>query len=276
MDPHADAIGRHYAVGDLLTRIEAALDLAGKDRDKLVARDLAPVDAYHVRGRAASEELSGLVEITADTRVLDLGSGLGGSARFLAEQFGCQVMGLDVTPEYCRVANTLSDWVGLGERTRFEAGSALAMPFADDAFDLVWCEHVQMNIQDKTGLYAEVARVLKPGGRFAFHEIYSVNGQQPDFPVPWSEKGELSFLATADAARTDLEAAGFESTVWRDTTAPTVAWYEAVSARLAASGPPTVGLHLLMGESTLPKMHNLGGSLRDGKIEAWQGVFSIA
>lgn len=275
MPHHDDAVGRHYAVGDLLTRIETALELAGKDRAHLTPRDLSPVDAFHVRGRAATEELADLAEIGPDTRVLDVGSGLGGSARFLAESCGCKVTGIDLTPEYCDVANTLSGWVGLADRTAFEAGSALAMPFVDGAFDLVWCEHVQMNIEDKAGFCREIARVLAPGGRFVFHEVFGVAGGEPRYPVPWADDPGLSHLVTAAAARTALEAAGLRADIWRDTTAATVTWYEGVSARLAG-GPPPVGLHLLMGESTMPKLHNLGGSLRDGLLQAWQGVFSSA
>jgi len=273
VDSRAAAINEHYSVGDLLQRFEKAFQAVGKDRAHLQVDDLAPADEYHVRGRQATVELAELAGIESHFKVLDIGCGLGGSARFLASQYGCHVTGLDVTAEYCAVAGELSQWVGLGERTSFRQGDAVDLPFADGEFDLVWSEHVQMNIPDKSGFVAEIKRVLKPRGRFVFHDIFSIDGQQPHFPVPWSEGPDLSFLTMADTTRAGLESAGFEATVWRDTSATTIAWFEAVSAKLAKSGPPTVGLHLLMGESTMPMLRNLGRSLVEKRIQAWQGVY---
>ena len=80
--------------------------------------------------------------------------------------YNCQITGIDLTEEYCQVATELASRVGLFDRVRYQQGSALAMPFPDNSFDIAYTQHVAMNIADKAGLYREIARVLKPRGRF--------------------------------------------------------------------------------------------------------------
>ena len=137
---------------------------AGLDRTTLRPADLAPVDEFHIRGRAASLEIVEALDLTADSHVLDLGSGLGGPARTLAELTGCTVTGVDLTPEFCEVATALSEWTGLSDRTRFQVGDATATGLPDAAVDAALTVHVAMNIADKPALYAEAFRVLRPGG----------------------------------------------------------------------------------------------------------------
>ena len=156
--------------------ISAALDAAGTDRATLQPADLAPVDEFHIRGRAATLEIVEALGLTADSHVLDLGSGLGGPARTLAEVTGCTVTGVDLTPEFCEVATALSEWTGLSDRTRFQVGDATATGLADAAVDAALTVHVAMNIANKAGLYAEAFRVLRPGGRFVDYDVLQGEG----------------------------------------------------------------------------------------------------
>jgi SAM-dependent methyltransferase len=159
-------VTKHYTRGNLGSAILAALEAAGKDLDRLSVEDLAPVDEFHVRGRPATMELTKALAMAPGMRVLDIGCGIGGPSRYIAATYDCTVVGIDLTEEYCRTAAMLADRLGLGERVEYRPGNALAMPFVNAEFDVAYTQHVAMNIEDKTRLYAEVWRVLKPGARF--------------------------------------------------------------------------------------------------------------
>ena len=155
------SIAQHYAHGDLERAILDALVAMGKDPDRLTIEDLAPVDEFHVGGRAATAEFFEKLGLKSGMHVLDIGSGLGGPARFAAQAYGCQVTGIDLTPEYVEVANALARRVGLDNRVSYVCGSAVDLPFPDASFDAAYMLHVGMNIEDKAKLMGEVRRALK-------------------------------------------------------------------------------------------------------------------
>lgn len=275
MNGPTTSVQGHYGAADLLGRILAALEAGGKPADGLTCRDLAPVDQFHTRGLAATRELAGLAAPAPGTRVLDVGSGLGGPARLLAAEFGCDVTGIDLMPGFCAVATELSRRSGLAGQTRFEAGDALAMPFAAGRFEMVWTFQVQMNIADKTRFYGEIARVLRPGGRLAFQDILAGSGAPLDYPVPWASDASHSHLAEPAAVRSLLPALGLEERVWRDVSAETLAWLDA--HRLDPDRPlPPLNMQLVMGEGFRAKRRNTDQALRDGRIVIVQGVFDKA
>jgi ubiquinone/menaquinone biosynthesis C-methylase UbiE len=173
--------------GRLLAAISSALDAAGVNRKTLRAADLAAVDEFHIRGRRATVEIIEALALTADSHVLDLGSGLGGPARTLAEMSGCTVTGIDLTPEFCEVATALSEWTGLSGRTMFHIGDATATGLPDRSVDAALTMHVAMNIPDKHALYAEALRVLRPGGRFVVYDVLQGEGGDVHYPVPWAD-----------------------------------------------------------------------------------------
>jgi SAM-dependent methyltransferase len=267
-----DEVASHYTHARLLDAILAALESEGKDAAYLTPADLAPVDEFHLRGREATLELARLAQPAPGLRVLDVGCGLGGSARHLAYEHGCRVDGVDLTPAYVDVATELTRRVGLADRVAFQQASALALPFADGEFDVVWTEHVQMNIADKHAFYAELARVLKPGGRLVFHDVFQGAGGTPHFPVPWADEPTISHLVDVDGARQAIVAAGFEIAEWRDMTERSLDWLTAVAARRAAGAKPALGLHLLMGENARRKGENNVLNLREGRIVVAQAV----
>ena len=248
----------HYAVDGLAQSIYEALHRQGADPSAIGTVDLAPVDAFHIRGREATVQLAGVADLRPGEKVLDIGSGIGGTARYLAAEHGCSVTGIDLTREYCETATELSARVGLSGRTSFRQASALELPFHDETFDVVWTEHVQMNIADKRRFYAEAVRVLQPGGRLVFHDIFAGPGGATLFPVPWASTAELSFLAPVDAVRDILADLGLSLSRWIDSSDASRAWFQAAMERSAAQGgPPPLSLHLLMGSTGRDKFNNV-------------------
>jgi ubiquinone/menaquinone biosynthesis C-methylase UbiE len=235
--------------GDLVEAIGSALDAAGLDRATLRPADLAPVDEFHIRGRAASLEIIEALGLTADSHVLDLGSGLGGPARTLAELTGCTVTGVDLTAEFCEVATALSEWTGLSERTRFRVRDATTTGLPDAAVDAAMTVHVAMNISDKHALYAEAFRVLRPGGRFVVYDVLQGEGGDVHYPVPWANDPSTSFLATPEDMRDLLPEAGFEVISEVDSSDESLMWFQQMRARTQREGPPPVSFAAFLGDA---------------------------
>ncbi len=263
---------RHYAEDDLAGRVLAAVAAVEAKPDPTPA-DFAPFDQFHMRGRAATLELAELSRVKAGSRVLDLGAGLGGPARTLAAEFEVEVVGIDLTEAYCAVAAMLTERLHLSERTRFACGDATMLPFAAGAFDMVWTQHVAMNIADKPRLYAEVARVLRHRGAFALYDVLAApDGGALHFPVPWASRPEMSHLATGAMLRRLVADAGFRERVWRPLTAEAVEWFRAQRARRVAGAPPQ-GLALLLGDRFSGMADNVLRNLEEGRIEVAQAIF---
>lgn len=270
-NPINDAIQSHYnSSSDLGCAILAALQQAGKDLDHLTLEDLAPVDEFHIRGRAATLELAQAAGLDASQHVLDVGSGIGGTSRCLAQEFGCRVTGIDLTEEYCRTAAMLSEKVGLSPLIDYRQGDATSLPFADGQFDVVWTEHVAMNIPDKAQLYREMFRVLKPGGTLAIYDILAGPSGPVLFPVPWARTADTSFLVSPETLRALLEQAGFSIAQWVDSTEQARSWFVAVAARIREKGLPPLSFHVLLGEDFAAMAQNQGRNLQEGRIALGQ------
>jgi ubiquinone/menaquinone biosynthesis C-methylase UbiE len=264
------AVAEHYGRADLGDVILAALKAAGKDIEHLTPDDLEPIDEFHSRGRAATIDLARLLALRGDERFLDVGSGIGGPSRYVAKTFGCRVTGLDLTPEFCRVATMLAQRTGLADKVEYRQGDALAMPFADHSFAVAWSQNVVMNILDRERLYAEIRRVLTPGGRYAFSDVVEGPNAPPHFPVPWAREPSISFLFTAEATRRKLEAAGFRVLAFEDQTADAL---DRARARIKASGAPlALGLHVILGEDGPTMLKNMLRNYEEGRIGLLQGV----
>ena len=261
----------HYTSRSLGEAILDALKTAGKDLDQLTPDDLAPVDEFHGGQRTATIRLAELVRFTGSERVLDVGSGLGGPSRFLAWHYGCRVSGVDLTAEFIRVAEMLTERTGLVGRVDYRQGSALDLPFEEMSFDVVWSQNVAMNIADRDRLYSEMHRVLKSGGKLALQEVASGPGGPPHYPVQWARTPDISFLYSQQTTRAKLEAAGFRVLAWQDTTE--AALVSAVARAGSTAGPPPVlGTHLILGADWQAMFRNSARNLEERRMELFNAV----
>ncbi|MEO8412943.1 MAG: methyltransferase domain-containing protein [Ginsengibacter sp.] len=261
----------HYYQEGIFEHIVQLLRASGKD--KIAREDIEVVDEFHVRGAAVSLELAAEVGFDKDTLVLDVGCGLGGPCRMLAAKYGCKVTGIDVTEEFIRTAKLLSKETGLEDLTTFICGNALHLPFEKESFDVVWTQHVQMNIEDKHTFYSEIKRVLKKGGRFIYYDIFSKNHEPVHFPVPWAMDKSLSFLMTVNELDWLLTAGGFKKIETRDQTPEAVNFFTKLVETTAKEGPPTVGVFVLMGKNTPEKLSGLVRNIKEKKLELQSGMY---
>jgi ubiquinone/menaquinone biosynthesis C-methylase UbiE len=262
-----DQISQHYSSGWLLERLRAALAADGIDPDRPSVEQLAPFDHFHGRGLEATQQAANLVAPTPAEHVLDVGSGIGGPARYFARRFGCRVSGIDLTAEFCQLARELTRAVGLADRIAFEQGNALTMPFADASFDGAYSMNVSMNIADKAGLYREIRRVLKPGAWFVLAEIAQGPAGAPTYPTPWARTADTSFLATPEETRDALAATGFTIMQSRDTAAEAAAFTARARAMIArGEKPPFHAVYLIHGDLAREMAANGARDLAQGKI----------
>jgi SAM-dependent methyltransferase len=265
--PVEEDVARHYTSGNLLERIRQGLTAVGCDPDNPGLDDLKPVDEFHIGGVQATRDLLAQINLGPDARLLDLGSGLGGPARFIASTVGCHVTGIDLTEEFVTTARALSELTGLGGRTSFVTGSALDLPFADASFDAATLIHVGMNLPDKPALFDGVARVLRPGGVFAVYDVMRAGSGELAYPVPWAETPATDFSAPLEAYRVAAEAAGFTIAAERGRRTFALDFFQARQAEAAGQdGPPPLGIHLLTGATGPQKMRNMMNNIEAGAI----------
>lgn len=271
--PNDDAlVKKQYGIGELWQKIETGLKLAGKDINALTLDDLAPIDEFHTRGRAATRELAEIANLKASDLVLDVGCGLGGTARYLSEHYKCHVKGIDLTEAYILAGTELTTLVNLSGRVRLHYGSALGLPDEDEQFDIVLTQHVQMNVFDKHRFYSEIARVLKPGGRFIFHDVFRGSGEPPLYPVPWAEDESMSELATEAEGRSTIEEVRLEVDRWIGKAQESVKFFERVLNRIEAKGLPPLGIHLILGDNAEEKMRNHARNISENRLSVVVGV----
>ncbi|MBS1714510.1 MAG: class I SAM-dependent methyltransferase [Armatimonadetes bacterium] len=261
----------HYARPGLYEGVLQALKGTGKTMGTLSTEDTAAFDEYHVGGRRATAKLIALSGFAPGSTVLDVGCGLGGPARHLAETAGCRVVGLDLTSDFCRAARLVSSWTGLGPSTSFVRGDAHRLPFATSCFDGLWSEHVTMNVPDRSAMAMEAARVLRAGATLSFYEVFRSSPGPIDFPVPWATSPDQNETGRLPDFLHDLERAGFEVTDVLDETPDAAAFLERARARQTSSGPSRPSVTLVMGDETEVRLENVAAAVRSGAIGFWMG-----
>lgn len=272
MDNLNQIIEGHYLKEGLLEDIVERLKDQGISLDSVKRSDIAAVDEFHVRGAAVSKELAGSIDLNG-LKILDVGCGLGGSCRMLAEEFSCNTTGIDLSHEYIRAARELSRLVKLADKTEFVVGDGSKLPFRDNSFDVVWTQHVQMNIPEKKEFYFGIKRVLKPEGHLLYYDIFKNNDVPLEYPMPWATSADQSFLFKTSEMDEILNELGFRKVTVTDQTQAGVDFFEALVAKLKEFGPPKMGLNVLMGESTKPKLFNLLGQMKNGTLKLESGVY---
>ncbi len=275
MEETLGTVTSHYARhGELTARILAALAAAGKDTNALELEDLTPLDQFHLRGHQATRELAEEAGLAPGQRLLDIGSGIGGPARMLAQDYGVAVTAVDLTEAFCRTAAELSALVPEAPAPAFVCADATRLPFPAGRFDVVWTQHAAMNIPDKPALYRECLRVCRPGGRFLVYDVVEGPAGDPYYPAPWASTPSGSFLVEAAELRRLVLAAGFRERAFRDLTAAAVAWNRERQTRMADTGTqPALGPHLLMGPEFPQMIANVGRGLEEGRLGLATGLF---
>lgn len=259
-------VARNYTHGSLESAILAGLEEFKKLSDTAEIDQLASVDEFHIGGRAATMAVAEQLRLSPGLRVLDVGCGLGGTARFLATVHGCDVAGVDITREFVEVGERLNRRLGLDGRIKLSVANGQTIPYEDSTFDRSTMLHVGMNVADKTSLFSEIARVTKPGGYFAVYDVMLTGNRKLAYPVAWAQDEATSFLASPDAYRRALEASGFavlEQTSKRDFA---LEFFKKLRARLAEGAPPPLGLHIVMGKSAPQKVANMYAGVESGVI----------
>jgi SAM-dependent methyltransferase len=272
MTDELDGVRDHYRATGLTERLKTVLAALGPEDQLLTPQQLGTLDQFHTRGLAATAELAQLAGIATGMSVLDVGSGVGGPARFLAATYGCRVTGVDLSEPFVDAARYLTERTGQSGQLLFKTASALELPFDDGRFDIVLLQHVAMNISDRARLYHEIRRVLNPSGRFATFDVVLAGGE-PHYPLPWARTPATSFLLTINATREAIEPAGFRMLAWQDDTEIARAWF----AQLRASGPPpSPNLGVVMGSDFAELAANLGRNLMEGRLGILTAVFEAA
>ena len=270
MNELAKLTRQHYEKNDagasLVSKVTRILD--SLPDGSVGSSQLAGLDQFHVMGLEATEQLAQIAGIERSATILDAGSSLGGPSRYLASTYGCRVIGADLSPSFVAVAQLLAQRSGLNALVSYQIGDVQALPFPDSCFDVVWTQHVVMNIPDRERVYREFRRMLRPGGKLAFYDVLATDTNlELHFPVPWAESRETSFLFTPDETSSVLVTAGFTITAWNDVTIEALKW-------ISQQRPPTQGFSLgvAMGSRLGEMSANLARNIREGRVRFVMGV----
>jgi len=262
----------YYSPNDLYNSIAEGLNRIGKELSEVTLDDLQPVDEFHIRGNVATKELIKLSGFTPDMHILDVGCGVGGSTRRLSHETGCRVTGIDLSDQYVDAAERLTQLLGMQERVKFQAASALALPFDDNAFDGAWSIQMNMNVEDKLSWLKELHRVLKPGGRAVLYEVCGNRNSPVYFPVPWAQDSSMSFLVPPESFRDVISFAGFDIAVWNDKTDLAQKAFAHMTEPVGEPDLPELGVHLLVGNDILTKAYNLHRNLDEERVSLIETV----
>jgi ubiquinone/menaquinone biosynthesis C-methylase UbiE len=259
-------VASHYTHGSLEQAIFDALKQMGKDPERLAASDLSAADEFHSGWRAITVEIAKDLGLKRGMQVLDVGSGIGGPARYFAEAHGCRVTGIDLTEEFVRVATELTRRCGLSDVVSFRQGSALDLPLSPGAFDAATLIHVGMNIEDKAKLFQNVRRVLKPGGLFCAYDLMQVEAGDIPYPMPWAVTKETSFVEPPETYRRLLAAAGFKIEREENRREFVLKLSREMQEKVAIHGAPPLSLHVLVGPAMRERLANVMNTIGRGTL----------
>ena len=266
----AQSISDHWGTGDVFARIMEAMQAAGINPDTVAIEQLAPVDHFHARGFPATVDLADALPIRAGDRLVDIGCGLGGPARYLAKRFQCRVDGIDITAPFVEAANKLSALVGMDDVVVCRHGDGQKLPYGDQEFDGGYTQHVTMNVPDRDVFFGEAYRVLRPGAVFALTEHGLGEVGDPHHPVPWSEDGSGAYLMRPADTVAALKNAGFTNIEVTDTGEKYLQGYQAAIERAEKGDTPVFGTHILLGKLAPQIVRNAGRNIEERRTHPVQ------
>ncbi len=271
---YENKINAHYAKKDMFDSILVSIKEAGFDPDNLTRDVLSSFEEFHIGGRDATRLLAEFAQLKKGSKVLDIGCGIGGPARTLADEYDCIVTGVDITEEFIKTAKELTKLVGLDNKTNFQIENATNLSLGANSFDIIWMQHVNMNIEEKDKLFSEVYRVLKPLGQLVFYEVLKLNDVPLTFPVLWAGEQELSHLINEESYRRKLEEVGLFEVRWEDRTLFAIEWFEELSVQKQKEESHKLNLSQVINKNIPEKVVNVLQNLKDKKICVVQAVYS--
>jgi ubiquinone/menaquinone biosynthesis C-methylase UbiE len=269
---YEEAINIQYGQKNLVEKVLATFKNEGIDTAEQVKVALTPIEELHLRGSVATLELAHKIGLNEKMKILDVGCGIGGPARNIVSKFGCHVTGLDLSKEYCHVAEMINKYIGLSDKIEIHQGNALDMPFNDDLFDVVFLQHVLMNINDKNRLFTQIKKVLRPNGCLAVYSICAGPLSPIYYPVIWANNPNINFLLSPNNLRELIHSMGFKERSWMDYTPRVI---EAIDLQRMKPKPKKkhpINLGLIVKDPSV-KWKNMVLNLKEGRIVVIQGIF---
>ena len=156
----------------------------------------APDEPIRDASHRTVQHMASLLALKPEDEGLDIGSGYGGAARYLASNFGCSMMALNLSEKENERARMLSEQRGLGHKIEVVDGSFEEIPAAANRFDMVWSQDAILHSGQRERVLQEVARVLKPGGRFIFTDPMQADDCPRDVLQPILDRIHLDSLAS--------------------------------------------------------------------------------
>jgi|TARA_R110000868_G_scaffold10955_3_gene53159 SAM-dependent methyltransferase len=203
----------HYKSGAYIAYLKSKIsELAYCNNDEIIKK-IFKYDQFHIGGVAATRKLLSLMGGGASGRVLDVGSGFGGVARYLAQSGGFDVVGLDLSRSYVAAAKFIDEWLCFADQVSHECGDICDPYFALGGFDWVVWSHVGMNIHDKSSALSNCSKALNKNGKIIIYDVLLSGGAAVEgavYPLPWASEVKGSYLSDLNSYESSLLGAGFK------------------------------------------------------------------
>ena len=229
---------------------------------------LAPIDQLHIGGIKASKKLAQRIIDLKATRILDVGSGLGGLVRVCSQQYAATYVSLDITHELSRINQHLNKLSKTNSPSMIITGNGQQLPFANHSFDLIIMQHSLLNMPNKVAALNECKRILTPNGHLILHEV--LTGTHADkmlFPVPWASSPELSHLICKTAISDLIKTTDMKIESIEDWSAEALSWRTRQTNKQDTSHTPVVSPGMILGNDFALMGENVQRNLENCAIE---------